>query len=79
VIETLWARLGEQVKRRGPFTEDDLKAFVEDAWRSVRQTEVRRLCDEFFDRCRVCVQQRGGRVTRTLLLRFRKKAGAVAA
>lgn len=78
VIETLWAQLSEKVSSRAPFGDHEVKAFVREAWRAVPQSTVRGLCDEFDDRCRVCIEEEGGLVTSTKLRQFRARQKAEA-
>jgi hypothetical protein len=75
VIETLWAILADKVKKRGPLGGRELKDFIREAWSSVTNAQMRGLVGEFRDRLRVCVEQGGGLVTRTLLKAFRARAG----
>ena len=71
VIETLWARLSDKVRREAPYGAQELRAYVQAAWRSITQSEIAALVDEFEERVRLCVKLEGGRVTRTLLRRER--------
>jgi transposase len=79
VIETLWAVLADKVRRKGPVGVRELEEFVKTAWREVKVSTVRGLCEEFHTRLKVCVQEKGNLVTRTkvraMLAKEKKAAG----
>lgn len=76
MIETLWARLSKVVKDRAPFGVQELRQFVIAEFEAISQAEIAKLCDEFKERLQVCLQEKGGLVTSTLLRQFRAKKAA---
>jgi hypothetical protein len=79
VIETVWAIMGKDVAQQAPGGVTEIAAAVRTAWANVSQSTMRRLCDEFDDRLRVCIASEGRIVTRPGLQAWRRGQAAKAA
>ena len=65
VIELLWARMANNVSKRGPTSSEELAKMVKQEWAKIPQSEIDHLVgDEYRKRIRACIAVGGRTLTR---------------
>jgi transposase len=65
VIELLWARMANNVSKRGPSSSEELAAMVKDEWEKIPQAEIDHLVgEEYRKRIQACIAVGGRTLTR---------------
>ena len=72
-IETLWALLKKNVKKRIPTTLDELKKFTIEEWNNIPQEYIKKLVKNYLKRIRKVIEIKGNRLEPYQLNEIRKE------